>query len=437
VTALEREFPPPRDPAKRAEVDAMLADLKAYKALRHGPQPPDLVARADALVARARQLDYPPVLTTALGLRWRLAFLRQDLAGAMALMRELVPIAALAHDDHEVAMVLSKMVSIEGSYQGHPDVARALMPAARAASARGGDELDVRIMILTDESNAYGVVGDTKAALDDLAEARKILLAAGADQVGSPLVPELAKTLHALGNTYQWADQNEAAIAAFREALVLYDRAFGPDTIESAALQLALAQALRDQGDLPGAEAAGRESVRLREAQSGESPTLALALSGLADVLSREGRHDEAVAMSERAVTIARAHMPADDTVRAELIALLGDTQDRAGHTAQALSLYDEVLATADRTKIIDANVVDWAQNRGDLLRRLGRCAEAIPDYHRAAEMAKRTNGEHNFRVGNALRSEGACLHDLGREAEATALFERAREFPAPPQPAR
>jgi tetratricopeptide (TPR) repeat protein len=432
TAALEREFPPPRDPAVRAEADAMLADIKALQALRHGPQPPDLIPRADALLARARKLDYPPVLARALALRWRLSFLRQDITGALALMRELVPVAARAHDDHELGMVLSKMVSLEGSYQGHFDVAKALMPAARAASARAGDPLDVMTMVLNDESNAYGANGETAAALADLAEARKLLVAAGADQPGSPLVPELAKITHALGNTLQWADRLDEAIASFREALSLDERAYGPDTVESAALQLALAQALRDSGDLHGAEAAGRESVRLRQAQSGDSPTLALALSGLADILSREGRTDEALAMATRAVALARAMMPADDTTRAVLIALLGDAQDRAGHRAEALALYDEVLATADRAKIVDANVVEWAMNRGDLRRRLGRCAEAIDDFHRAADLAKRTNGEHNYRIGSALRSEGFCLHELGRDAEAAAALERATAYPVP-----
>jgi tetratricopeptide (TPR) repeat protein len=132
-------------------------------------------------------------------------------------------------------------------------------------------------------------------------------------------------------------------------------------------------------------------------------------------------------------VVVVRARMPADDTILALLVALLADAHDRAGHADRALALVDEVLATAARAKIVIGDVADWWNHRGDLRRRAGRCAEAIDDFHHAADVAERADGSKSQRIGAALRGEGTCLHDLGRDPEAIAALEKGLTYPIPP----
>jgi eukaryotic-like serine/threonine-protein kinase len=433
TATLEAETPPPKDPAARAEAEAIAGEVKALQLARHAGNLAGLPARADALVARARALGHAPTLTRALGLRWRLAVSDQDIAGAVAILRETVEVAARAHNDQEAARAWSMMVKLVGMYQRRPDEARAIMPAARAASARAGDPSDLLVWILNDEASALSSGGDTEHALADLAEARRLLEAAGAAERGSPLLARLGAVLQSIGTTYQEREEPEKAIPLLREALALDDRAFGPDTVDSGADLLALAQALRDHGDLAEAEAAARESVRIRAARNGDSPSLAMALSGLCDIVGKRGRFDEAVAIGERAVSMARAKMPPDDATLAILIKLLGDAYDRAGRPDRALALYDEILATAERTKIASTHVAGWWIDRGDVRRRVGRCAEALEDFGKGAAMGERVEGEGSHQIGSGLRGQGRCLHDLHRDAEAIAALERSLRYPAPP----
>ena len=423
----------PAAPAARAEAKAIRAEVVAINTDRKAGKLDGLAARGDALVARARALGHPPTLAKALAIRWRIAVTGGDMAGGLGFMRELTEVAARGHDDEEAANTWALMGRLTSQFQGQPDEARIMMIAARAASARAGDPPRLRAEVLANEADVLVGDSDPDGARLSLVEARTLLEGVGAGQPGSPDAPSLAGLLQTLGEIEWTAGRLDAAVATLRQALATFDRAYGPDTVDAGGVQLSLAQVLLDAARLDEAEAAATAAVRVREHRTGESPTLAVALSVRAQITAARGRTDEALAEARRALAIGRATMPADDAqlmiIAADLAAVLSAT----GRAEEALATYDEVLAAATRAEMATANVASWWINRADLERSLGRCADALVHYRKGGDLGVALQGEQSPYAASARRGEGACLHALGRDREAIEQLERALALPARP----
>ncbi|HUQ05178.1 MAG TPA: serine/threonine-protein kinase [Kofleriaceae bacterium] len=360
----------PEDPAARAEAKAIVADASTINDERRAGKTDGLAARMDAVVARARTLGHPTTLSKALAVQWRLLVTSGDIAGGLAVLREVTEVSARAGDDTEAANTWALMGRLTAQFQGQPDEARVMMLAARAAAARAGDPPLLRAEVLGNEADVLNAAGDAAGAAADLDIARGLLVAAGADEPGSPVAPRLAGLLQSVGESHWFAKRYDDAIAAHREAIAIFDRAYGPDTYDAAGVYLDLAQVLRDARRLPEAAAAVEPSLRVRTRRNPEGGDVAIALSVKASILSFQGRHDEAVAAARRSVDIGAASMPPEDgqliTLRGTLAEVLAD----AGKEREALALLGEIVAAADRAGVESRNVVHWRALRDHLKQR-------------------------------------------------------------------
>jgi eukaryotic-like serine/threonine-protein kinase len=432
ATLLQSLAPPPSDPAAAAEVVAIHTQLASIGAATRAGAFTGLAERTDALIARARKIDHAPVVVETLSARAQLAEVLGDIAGAVAVLHEVIAVGSRAHDDEHVARAWAALLRLVGEFQGKPELAKAMIPAARAASARLGDPPLVLALVLGEESHALASAGDSTGALADLTRARQLLEAAGATQPGSPAATQLVGLLHSLGSTLFYAGELEPAAVALRDAIARADATFGPDTTVSASAYLTLGQVLRDQAKMSEAEAALAEAVRIREARTGSSTALAIALGVYADTVSMRGRHAEAIVAGERAAAILRVATDANDSMRTTILALLADIYGAAHRLPEALATYDEVFVIADRGKFDIVNVAVWSVNRADLLREAHRCTDAIVSYRRGGEVGARFEGPQSHYLGSAARGEARCLVDLHRDVDAIAAFERSLRYPMP-----
>ena len=409
VDALLAATQLPAAPAARAEAQAITAELEAVNGDRRAGRFDGLVARADAAIARARALGHDGTLARALATRWRVAVVSGDIAGGVAVMRELTEVAAGVGDDVEAANTWALMGRLTATFQGQPDKAKVMMLAARAAAARAGNPVVLRAEVLTNEADVLTAAGDPAAALANLEAARRLLSDAGADQLGSVLTPRLAGLLQSVGEAHWAAGRHDEAVAALRQARALFDRAFGPDAVDAAGVDVTLAQVLRAQRALEPAEAAARDGLWVRERRDPDAADTAIALAVLAEVVLDRGRRDEALALARRAVAVARASMPAGDASLLGIEITLAKVHAASDRAADALAIYGEVLASAEQDKIVTDSVAWWWLERGDLERRRGRCAEAVAAYRKAAEVGAALQGEASHHVRDARDREAAC----------------------------
>jgi len=423
AAVLQAVVPQPTEPGKLAAVRMLDAEIGAIDGAvrRRGAA---VLDAADRAVAQARALGHAPSLTAALATRARIAEVQQDVSGEIAILREAVEAAARAHDDEAATVAWATLVRLVGYHQGRTDEAKAIMPAARAASARIGDPPLLLAMVLTNEGHVL-VAGDPQGALAALERARELLVAAGADRADSPAAGRYGSLLQALGSAYLTVERFDDAERHFRAAIAVYDRTWGPDTPESGFGYMVLGEALQFH-DRAAAERALRESVRIRRIYGDDTVALATSMVALSEVIGRRGDAAEAVAMAERAAALARSAVRADDQRIASILATLADQYTEVRRYGEALAVYDEVLAIAQRGRIATRNVAAWWINRAEIARTLGRCDTALADYRRGAELAEQFAGKTSGYVAAALNGTGWCLIALGRTTEAIAPLEQS-----------
>lgn len=423
-------------PAARLELEALRRELATLRATIVSGRRDGAVAASDALLVRARHLGDPATLGRALDVRWRASYQVEDGTAVLPFLRELTTVAAEARDDAVAATAWATMAVIAAQRHGEADQAQVMLASAHAATTRAGDPPAVRIEVLGKAAEVALSVDDHAGARTALAEALRLLDATGASDPAATLT--LATLLHTEGRAAWYANELTAAVAAHRGAIAAYDRALGPSTGEVARVYVDLGQVLRDQRRHADALVALDEAVRILDAH-GESSRLAVALVCRSSVRVDLGDTAAGLVDAQRALEIARRVMPDD------AIALAGIESDvaRAYHNAglalrdaarvdTAAVIYRKLLATATRAGWSNSNVAIWWVSLADLERRRERCAAALPAYVRAGEVIVATSADSPVR-GYVLRGEGACLHALGRTADAIDRLEQARRAPTSP----
>jgi tetratricopeptide (TPR) repeat protein len=175
---------------------------------------------------------------------------------------------------------------------------------------------------------------------------------------------------------------------------------FGRPLVRGNCLNI-VALVLRDQGDLDGALAAARESVRVMEpgpADTGPTPALnfVLALVRAGWILGEDGgislgRSEEAVTLLDRAFRIADRFVhedPSDESSRSRLYLAGGPMADILRHSdaSRALAIYDHTLTDMNdvASDFLRTRAVNLLAGSSYALRALGRHVEARTRLDRA-----------------------------------------------------
>jgi len=416
----------PEKPRDRRRADEILRERTTLETLRRAGRLDGLLPRAEALVKKAETLDQPATLSAALALLARVQLDRGEKAAGHATLERLTEVAAAAHDDVAAAAAWSRLVGLIGDAEGKPKEALALLPAARAAVVRAGNDPRQRVELLINEAMVRDGDGGVAEALARLDEASAVLVAAGAEADGSPLVPRLADVEMERGNALiadgKWSESE----GAYRRAIALYRRGYGPDHPAEAFGWHNLGEALRHSGHRDEALAAYREAARIREAREGETPLLAGTLVSIGATLNALGRWSEAMVPLERAVAVMRKRVPAGDPALVAPLLTLATAERHIGRVPDARHAFDEAIAIGEKTGATKTNFAISVYNRGELEADARDFTAALADYRRARSLFEATPTMRPAQLVYPLLGEGRALVELGRAAEAVAPLERA-----------
>lgn len=205
----------------------------------------------------------------------------------------------------------------------------------------------------------------------------------GGDEASAELAVRLLHSLGAYLNAQaRWQD----AEPVIRRALLLCERAFGPEPPQLSALEGNLAQVLEATSRWREAEPLMRHALAMDEKRLGRGhPTVALRLNNLAQLLLATGRLSEAEPLLRRALAIAEA---------------------QADRDSPEVAVYSNALAL--------------------LLRETTRFGEAEALLRRALSIDEKTFGAQHPRVATRLNNLASVLLAVGRWGEATPLLRRA-----------
>jgi tetratricopeptide (TPR) repeat protein/predicted Ser/Thr protein kinase len=342
----------------------------------------EAVDAAKAVLADARELDHPPLVSEARYAYGSALERAGDYATAREELREALWQALAAGDDNVVARAGIDLVWLEGLADPHPELADQWSRHAAAALARSPDpSLEAQL------ANAVGAVhsaaGRTSEALTEFERALATfeMLARGGQDPNvatalqntgitlseegrldeahdrltralamfeiseGPSHPDVGDVLDALGGVVLRQGNFETARRQFERALVIRRGALGSEHPTVARSHNSLGSLYEAQGEWDAAQAAYRDAVAIFEGALGEHALVGATLANLGSALERGDRADEAAQVLERAIDMLGRTAPADHPWIAHAQASLGRAELRRGRFEIAKAVFDRARA--------------------------------------------------------------------------------------------
>jgi tetratricopeptide (TPR) repeat protein len=418
--------PPPASAADRATAAGIVHRVRELDVAQRAGQLDGLAPKADEVVAAARALGHGPTLVEALVAKVRILNALDNRSTSEPALRELVQVAARAHDDRAEAFAWMNLLVVSSQAKGKTDEALALVPSARAAVLRAGDPADLRAELLYHHAIVLDYGARPKDGLALLQEARQLLEQAGATSPISPLARRYGDVLNEIANSHLRSEDLDDAIAAARTSIERSRAVSGGDSVDEAFSWQVLSVALQRAGRRDESLAAIQEAVRLRESRLGSSVVLALTLVGEASVYDESGRWDRSVELYDRAVKMSRETMGPDDVNLSHGLINRGVALGHLRRFDEAVRDFDEAIALLERTGGNAINLAIAVYNRGDVTARRGRCDVAIADHTRAIELLDKLGAPDFYALLYPLSGKGLCLVRTGKPADAIPVLERA-----------
>jgi len=215
----------------------------------------------------------------------------------------------------------------------------------------------------------------------------------------------------------------EAAEAAFHRALELGARWKQLDAIQEASVHL-----IHVIGSEQQRFAEGLQHRDLALGLAADNPRAeAMAMTAVANVLQREGRHDEAEAELRRALALQEDALEPDHSDVAMTRANLANVLLRQGRYDEAEAENRRVLALRERALGPDHPDVAMSRNNlANVLRRQGRHAEAEAELRHALAVQQAALGPDHPDVAKTHNGLGNVLEAQGKHAEAEVELRQA-----------
>jgi serine/threonine-protein kinase len=456
--ALGAALPPPEDPVRRAEVDALTARIDPIEARFLAGKYKDALSALTAVIPEIDKVAHPPLSADAFLLLSALEDRTGDAKGAETTLFRAIEAAARARDDVTLGRALIELTWVLGVLQSRSDEALAVGRVAEAVLIRAGDrgellgklhmnlgsvlgqqgklqesrksheqaysELEKALGPARSEVatalNNLGVVAWQEGKLDDALAyferaltAREAALGAEHTEVGDSLV-NVAAVLATQGHFDRARPLSQRAVA-------IYEGSLAPDDPRIAAAQLNHANVLVEDGKLDDARRLYEKVLAATEASQGKQHRdVARVLGNLGNTLRMLGEYDQARTTLERALAIQEKELGRAHPAVGKTLNDIGAVLDEQGRPEDARTYFERALAV--RRAALGEEHPDVAQsldNLAGLLRAEGKCQQALPFYERSLAILTKVGSDDDPRSGHARLGLGECLLAQGRVHDA------------------
>ncbi len=239
---------------------------------------------------------------------------------------------------------------------------------------------------------------------------------------------KLAVTLNDVAKTLAELKQTDESLRYKQRAVGMAIKAWGDDDKKTLTLSDQLAEAYSNAGRHADALPLYQRVLAGWEKQPEvNAANLAFTLNDVAKTLAALKQTDESLRYKQRAVGMAKKAWGDDDTTTLSLSEQLADAYAKVGQHADALPLYQRVLAWREKQpESAAANLADTLNDVARTFTGLARYAEAEPLYRRALAIDEKTLGPNHPKVASRLINLAGLLKTTGRHAEVEPLHRRA-----------
>ena len=241
--------------------------------------------------------------------------------------------------------------------------------------------------------------------------------------------PEFAARMLSFARLLEQTGRQNEAEHALRQALAIFDKSSGRQSMNSAEALLELADLLGSTSRRAEAEDLYREALAICERILGrKSARYATMLSSFASLLTKSGRTTEAEPLFKEAIATAREVYGSEHPELAAVLSQYGLLLARTNHLAEAEPLLREALSIDEKAVGHDDPAYGTALNNlATVLCQLpGRYVEGEPLFREALAICERTLGPEDPKVASTLRNIAVIYKSTDRMVEAVELYRRA-----------
>lgn len=230
------------------------------------------------------------------------------------------------------------------------------------------------------------------------------------------------------GEALRTQGKSAEAIPHLETALRLAPSVLGNDSLDTATINLSLANAYRDMGRYANAEPLYQRSLQIREAKLGaEHVEVAQVVNSLANLHLYQGQYRQAQTLYQRSLRIKEATLGANDPDVARTMSNLALAHDKLGQFADAERLYDRSLRIKESQPTRDEVSIAATQfSLAGLYHVTGRYAQAEDFYNRSLKTREAKLGAQHQDVALTLNALAELCESQGRELQAEAYYQRS-----------
>jgi tetratricopeptide (TPR) repeat protein len=428
VAALGRRAPMPDDPARRAAIGALEDELAAARARHDAGHYKDLARDVDALTARARATDYPPILGEALALGGAVAMADDHAADAERRYEEAELAAEAGGDDDLRFDCEAALVRVVGYALERDD-----------DSERHGRRAEALLTRLGTDPQRTGTLAWTRSVSrwwnGHYADAKEQAeLAVAAFTKVDPRGVQLARALHALAIVEQElhdADDVTAAVATEERARAIAIPALGEDHPLVGQMWNTSGGALRLLHRYDEAREHLTRALHIAEGSLGaDSSDAGDQLLNLGVLAMDQDKPADAVPLLERGLAVwTKAYGP-DHSRVADMLEPLGSAYSQVGRDADAEAALRKAIAihTARLGKDAPPTASSW-KGLGEHQLRKKQYADARASYAEAVRALEASQGPRSPLLVHPLASLGDAYAGMAQNGDALATYQRAREL--------
>ena len=404
VPALALEQPLPTDPELRRRLDEAARQLANVHVQKFAPKRLERKELADAALARAREVQWTPLIGRALLIHAEELRLAERRTDAITELREAISIA-IAHDLRDVGAQAFATLAILLAERDQSDAAEVALLAARAYERRS-PRSQLPVLLAGSQVAARAQRYDEAISL-----ARELVARVDKDPTRSN-TPMTGR--HQLASVLATAGRFDEAVVVLDEAIAWGVTNLGADHAEVGSYRGIRALNLMNLGRFDEAIAEGKAGLAILETWYGpESVQLADVLHNLGDVHIRAGKREPALPYLDRALICARNGDDSEMIAAVELQRAIYFLQ--TGDLARAAPAADSLVAAAEKSGDFNA-LLNALLIRGNIAKEQKRYADAERDFLRAIEHGK-AMGEHPV-IQNLRVELGRAWIALGRSAD-------------------
>lgn len=154
------------------------------------------------------------------------------------------------------------------------------------------------------------------------------------------------------------------------------------------------------------------------------------AYNGIATVLNEQGKHDDAIAMYQKALDIRVKALDPDHEDVGATYNNIANVLDAQGKHEEALAMHHKSLDIKVKALGPDHEDVGAAYNNiAIVLRKQGKNEEAMQMYQKALDIAVKALGPDHESVGSAYNGIGQVLDEQGKYEEAMTMYQKSLDI--------